>query len=336
MRVKLLGAVIRTACALALLGGLVIGPAEAQQWRMASKMPAESSEGVVFQKFADLVKQYTVGKLTVQIYPAEQLGKEAAVLEQLQLGTIQLYVDSAFFMQKWVPDIKWIAPSFLFSDREHWVRFMDTPLVKGWFDQVEKQQGITTLGHLTDVVRGPYRVLVSKRPITSIEDLKGLKMRMYPDQLATAVWTHLGAETQQIAFTETYQAIKNGVVESVTSPIALVEDLKFYEVAPNIVRTDEFFQEIAFMMNAKAFKNLAPDLQQALLRAHKDAGAFSVQVMNDTATNSIKRMTAKGAKYTTLDTAPIIARMHDFYQAEDKAGHVPAGYFAAVEATRNK
>jgi tripartite ATP-independent transporter DctP family solute receptor len=299
-------------------------------------MPAESSEGQVYQKFADLVKEYTAGKLSVQVYPAEQLGKEAAVLEQLQLGTIQFYVDSAFFMQKWVPDIKWIAPSFLFSDREHWVRFMDTPLVKVWFDQVEKQAGITTLGHLTDVVRGPYRVLVSKRPVTSIDDLKGLKLRMYPDQLATAVWTFLGVETQQIAFTETYQAIKNGVVESVTTPIALVEDLKFYEVAPNIARTDEFFQEIAFMMNAKAFKNLPPDLQQALLRAHEDAGSFSVQVMNDTAANSIARMTAKGAKYTTLDTAPIVAKMRDFYQAEDKAGHVPAGYFAAVEATRKK
>ena len=95
----------------------------------------------MFQKFADLTKEYSGGKLTVQVYPAEQLGKEAAVLEQTQLGTIQIIVDSAFFMQRWVPDIKWIAASFLFDDREHWVRFMDSALVKGWFAKVEKEAG---------------------------------------------------------------------------------------------------------------------------------------------------------------------------------------------------
>lgn len=322
--------------ALAIVSALTVGPAAAQNWRMASKMPAESSEGQVFQKFADLAKEYTGGKLSVQVYPSEQLGKEAAVLEQLQMGTIQFYVDSAFFMQKWVPDIKWIAPSFLFADREHWVRFMDTPLVKGWFGQVEKQVGIMALGNITDVVRGPYRVLVSKRTVNGVEDLKGMKMRMYPDQLATAVWTFLGAEPQQIAFTETYQAIKNGVVEAVTSPIALVEDLKFYEVAPTITRTDEFFQEIAFMTNAKAFRGLSPEFQQALLRAHKDAGTFSAKVMSDTATSSIERMKQRGAKYAEIDTKPIVAKMAQFYEAEAKAGRVPAGYFEAVEATRKK
>src|SRR3712207_8643101 len=62
------------------------------------------------------------------------------------------------------------------------------------FRSVEKEVGIIPLGNLTDVVRGPYRVLVSKRPVQSLEDLRGLKIRMYPDQLATAVWNNLRSE----------------------------------------------------------------------------------------------------------------------------------------------
>ena len=78
------------------------------------------------------------------------------------------------------------------------------------------------LGNLTDVVRGPFRVLVSEAPVQSLADLHGLKMRMYPDQLATAVWNNLGAETRLLGWTETYESIKSGVVEGVTSPVALV------------------------------------------------------------------------------------------------------------------
>ena len=65
------------------------------------------------------------------MFPSEQLGKEASVLEQLQLGTIQIYCENAFFLQKWTPDIKWMSASFLFDDREHWVRFVNSsPMVK--------------------------------------------------------------------------------------------------------------------------------------------------------------------------------------------------------------
>jgi TRAP-type C4-dicarboxylate transport system substrate-binding protein len=319
----------------ALLGMSALS-AQAQTWRMASKMPADTPEGQVFQKFADLTKEYSGGKLTVQVYPAEQLGKEAAVLEQAQLGAIHIIVDSAFFMQRWVPDIKWIAASFLFDDREHWVRFMGSPLVKGWFAKVEKDAGIMTLGNVTDVVRGPYRVIVSKKPINTSDDLRGLKMRMYPDQLATAVWTNLGVETRLLGWTETYEGIKNGVVESVTSPVALVESMRFYEVAPNVVRTNEFWQEIAFMVNAKAFNALPKDLQAVLLRAHKEAGTYSAQLMQSTADESMKRLAEKGVKISTIDPAPIVRKTMEYYAAENKAGRVPAGFFDAVAASKKK
>lgn len=325
----------KSGIAVALLG-LTALSAQAQNWRMASKMPADSPEGKVFQKFADLTKEYSGGKLNVQVYPSEQLGKEAAVLEQTQLGTIHIIVDSAFFMQRWVPDIKWIAASFLFDDRDHWVRFMASPLVKGWFDKVEKEAGILTLGNVTDVVRGPYRVLVTKKAVNSVDDLRGLKLRMYPDQLATAVWTNLGVETRLLGWTETYEGIKNGVVESVTSPVALVESMRFYEVAPNVVRTNEYWQEIAFMVNARAFKALSKEMQTAMLRAHKDAGTYSAQLMQQTADESMKRLAEKGVKVTSLDTGPLVRKTLEYYNAENKAGRVPAGFFDAVAATKKK
>jgi tripartite ATP-independent transporter DctP family solute receptor len=330
---SLFGATL-VACAALLVAAI---PASAQQWRLTHKMPADSPEGKVHQRFADLVAQYSGGKLKVAVFPNEQLGKEAAVLEQLQLGTIQIYCENAFFLQKWVPDIKWMSASFLFDDREHWVRFVNSsPMVKTWLDDVEKKAGVMPLGNLTDVVRGPFRVLVSKRPINTVADLHGLKMRMYPDQLATAVWNNLGVETRLLGWTEVYESIKSGIVESVTSPVALVESMRFYEVAPNVVRTNEFWQEIAYMTNAKAFKGLSPELQEAVKRAHKEAGEYSQQLMKQAAEDVVKIVKERGAKYVELDIKPMVQKTAELYAKENKEGRMPKGFLEAVDATKTK
>jgi TRAP-type C4-dicarboxylate transport system substrate-binding protein len=166
--------------------------------------------------------------------------------------------------------------------------------------------------------------------------MRGLKLRLHPDKLAADVWGYLGAETRVLAWTEVYQSINSGIVQAVNSPIALVESMRFYEVAPNIVRHNEYFQEIAFMTNAKAYDALAADLKQALLRAHADAGKYSHELMGKEANESIARMKAKGVTYNEIDIRPFVARMKEFYDQQEKAGTLPKGFMAAVEASRAK
>jgi TRAP-type C4-dicarboxylate transport system substrate-binding protein len=95
--------------------------ASADEWRMATKMPPDSPEGVAFQKFADLVKDYTKGELVIQIYPSEQLGQTEAVLEQLSAGTVQLYAEEVDYLAKWVPDMSYLSAPFVFESRGHWL-----------------------------------------------------------------------------------------------------------------------------------------------------------------------------------------------------------------------
>jgi TRAP-type C4-dicarboxylate transport system substrate-binding protein len=74
-------------------------------WKMTHKMPPESAEGKAFQRFADLVKEKSGGKMTVKIFPAEQLGKTEATLEMLENGTIQVYPEGETYLQKYVDEI---------------------------------------------------------------------------------------------------------------------------------------------------------------------------------------------------------------------------------------
>ena len=281
-------------------------------WRMATKMPPDGPEGKVFQYFADQVGKNSKGSLKVTVYPNEQLGKEAAVLEQLKLGTVQVYAEGSTFLQKWVPEIRWTTAPFVFKDRDHWVRFMNTPQVKSWFDEAKSKAGMGVLGDLTGVLRGPYRVLLTQKPIKSVADFSGIKLRMANAKTGVDTWKYLGAEVRVLGWAETYEFISRGLVNAVTSPIALVESMKFYEVAKNITRTDEYWQSIAFMMNQKAYDSLPKDQQQALLQSQKDAATYSVKIMNDVVGGSIARMKAKGAAYAEIDLKPVVEKMRGY------------------------
>jgi TRAP-type transport system periplasmic protein len=324
-----LGGVSAVAIALGASTALV-----AETWRMSHKMPPESIEGQLFQMFADEVAERTGGDLTVEVYPSEQLGSDDAVLEQIQLGTIHVYPEGVSYLQKWVPELQFASAPFLFDDREHWSRFMASDLVEGWLDRVENEAGIVVLGDSTKFVRGPYRVMLTSRPFETLEEMDGIRLRMHPDELAAESWRHLGAEVRTLAWTETYESIGRGIVEAVNSPIALVESMRFHEVAPHILRHDEYEQGMAFMMSAVAWNRLDEETQGHLLDAYNAVAEESANRMGEIANEAIDRMKAEGATYDELDTAPFIARMAEMYQAMDEAGQLPEGFLDTVNATR--
>lgn len=321
---------VTTFTAIALVGGV----ANAETWRMAHKMPAESIEGQIFQAVADRIAEKTGGNLTVQVFPAEQLGKDDAILEQLQLGTVHIYPEGSGYLQKWVPEIAFTGAPFLFESREHWAAFQQSDLVKGWMSKVEAEAGVTVIGDPTAMVRGPYRVMVTARPVNSLADISGLKLRMHPDELAAAAWRHLGAEVRTLAWTETYESIGRGIVEAVNSPVALVETMRFYEVAPHIVRHDEYPQGLAFMANASAWNGLDAQTRAQVLEAYNEVAAEFAAKTDATANESLARMAEKGVSFTVLDTGPLVARMSEMYAAMDAAGTLPAGLLAAIDASR--
>jgi TRAP-type transport system periplasmic protein len=316
---------------------MVLGAAaaHAETWRMAHKMPVESIEGQIFQAVADRIAEKTGGAITVEVYPSEQLGKDDAILEQLQLGTVHIYPEGSSYLQKWVPEMQFTSAPFLFEDRDHWSRFLETELVQGWMEKIEAEAGITVIGDSTKMVRGPYRVMVVNKPVATIDDLAGLKLRLHPDELAAAAWRHLGTEVRTLAWTEVYESIGRGIVEAVNSPVALVESMRFYEVAPYIVRHDEYPQGLAFMANAAAWNGLDETTRAQVLEAYNEVAAEFAAKTDAEAESSLDRMRATGVSVTVMDTAPVIAKMAEMYTEMDAAGQLPAGFVDAVNATRS-
>ena len=293
-------------------------------WKMASKMLPSSPEGIVFKFFADEVGRLSNGKMKLNVYPSEQLGGTRASMDMLRKGTIHVYAESLSFFHKFVPDVSLSTLPFVFRDRDHWQRFMNSSMAKQWKKELIQKIGVSYLGNYGETLRGPYRVLVCKKPVLTLEDVKGLKLRMYSNDMVINVWKALGANVIQLAWTENYQGLKTGLIEAVTATFGQVEPMKFQEVAKYVMRTDEFPQSTAFFINHKKYEGLPQDLKKALNEAQKRAGKLSFKVIPEVAEKAIDLMFNK--EKVTFIRAPMdsfrqkLNPLYKRWESEEKFG----------------
>lgn len=325
-----------TRIAAAAIAAAAAFPVSAETWRLSSQVAPESIEGQAYELFAEKAAEYSNGDLTVKIFPNSQIGKMDAVVEQLSGGVIQLAPSAMTFLARWEENVRYASAPFMFDDYDHWAAFIRGDLVQGWLDNVSEASGVSVLGDAPAFPRGSFRTLLTVDPIETAADIDGKSIRQFNSQLVIEAWENLGAEVVVLPWGEVYDAINRNIVNAVTSPLELIESTRFYEVAPNIVRTNEYPQAIAFMMNKEAFDGLSEANQEALTKAHADASAFAWDKIFSGADATIERLKAlDGVTYSdSFDTAPIIAATAEFYAAKAAAGELPEGLIEAVDAAR--
>lgn len=325
-----------------LVGGAVLAtvalPLSAETWRLSSMMTPDSFEGQAYQKFADLVSEYTDGEIDVRIYPNEQIGSMDSVIEQLSQGVIQLAPSAISFMSRWEEGITFATAPFLFDDYEHWANFVNGELFQSWLDTVAEKANITILGNIPDMPRGTFRTLLSREPIETADDIDGLKIRQYQNDLIIDAWTHLGAEVRVLPWGEVYDGVNRGIVDAVTAPAESIMSMRFYEVAPNIIRTDEYPQAVAWMMNQSAWENLTAEQQDAMARAHEEAAAYGRKLLTEQAASLQADLEAQDGVIVNFDfdNGPLVEKMQTFYTDLDAAGELPEGLLKAVDAARGQ
>jgi TRAP-type transport system periplasmic protein len=255
------------------------------------------------------------------------------VLEQLQAGVLQVNPNALGSGANWVPDMSYLSAPFLFKDRAHWQRFMKSDLVKGWYKQIE-DKGIAVIGDPAAFLRGPYRVMVSTRPVKTLADLKGVKLRMHPDQLAVDAWSYLGADVRMLNFAEVYDAMNRGLVEAMNAPVGQTESIRVYEVGKFIAEHDEYWQSVVFYANARTWTALSADLKAAVVKAHAETSAFATDLVTSSLDDSIARMRKAGVAFSTMEVGPFVDKMTSFYAEREKTGKLPKGFLEAIERSR--
>jgi len=299
--------------------------------KLGNKMPESNPESKGIAKFVELVDQKSGGRLKVLPYYGESLGNANNQLENVMMGTQDIYVESYSFFQTWVPELSVHTIPYLFSGPEEYKKFLLSDLEAKWEANLLDKTGICILNSARNWVRGPYRVLVSKKSILTPDQLTGVKIRMTGSKLLSHVWNGLGANVINLAWSETYLGLKQGIVEAATSPIGVLYSMKFTEVCPYVTRTDEYNQQLAFAMNNKKFKSLPEDLQKILVDSVNEAGDYETDLIYKAAEEGMEKMKNENhIIYAEPDITPWQEKAKTLYPALENANIVPKGIIEDV------
>lgn len=281
-------------------------------------------EGEAMQWFADEVNTRTNGAVTIDIYPNEELGDAVTMVDMTKLGTCDLVLAAVGNVATYDSYFNIGAVPFLFKDNS-----IAAELNAGEIGQHEEaslqQNGLHIVNTARNFYRGPYRVLVSKKPVNSLDDIQGLRFRAYESQVYMNAWTALGANPIVIAWSETYSALQQGTVDAATSTIGQLNSVKFTEVAPYVTRINEYASEAVLIANSKKWDSLSDEQQQIITEVANEAGDKMSELLDTSVQKDIDEMAAGGAVFSEIDTTPFREKLIDFYHSLEDDGTLPKG-----------
>lgn len=300
--------------------------------KLGTKMPSDSSEGKAFQHFADLVEEMSNGEIHVKVFPAEQLGKGTTQVDNMLLGTQDMYAEGANYFSDYDSRIEVSSVPFLFRDFEHFQKFNTGEMGQEIYDTLVSK-GIRILNTERNFVRGPYRVLVSNTPIKTVEDLKGLKIRSFESEFYSGAYESVGAKPTVSAWTETYLAINQNLVNAATSPMNLVWPMKFTEVAPYMTIIDEYPQDVVIAMNEDKYSGLSEEHQQILVDAANQTGAEVTEEIDTEIEEHIQLMKDEhDIEIFEINKEEWVEAFSDYHYQLEEEGKIPEGYVDQIRS----
>ena len=282
----------------AITGALFGGHAASAQEkiRIAGNFSVEHSSSVAIEQFKKDVEAATGGKVIVEVFPAMQLGGAQENVTQVRAGTIMMTWVGMAFLSRTVPELEAVSLPFMFPNREVAYKVMDGK-IGALIDQKMADKGFISLGFME---LGPRQVTNSVRPIKTMADLKGLKIRLQPNETHLATFRALGANPVAMDIREVYSAMEQKVIDGHENPYALIVDSRFYEVQKYVSNTAHFFDFIAVVANRKKFEALAPEYQAAIKTAMAKAVASQRAAATKADTTALAELQKKGMVYTEM------------------------------------
>jgi tripartite ATP-independent transporter DctP family solute receptor len=273
--------------------------AQAMKFTLGHGAAPENPRHLASLKFAEVVKAKTGGRIEVQVAPSAQLGDDAAMVTALRTGALDMSANSQGAVSAAVPEYAAFGMPFLFSSAGAAFKLLDGPLGKELADR-SAEKGLVLLGTWDNGIR---QMTNSKRPITKVEDLKGLKMRVPPDATLVDIVKALGAEAQQIRFAELYVALQQGVVDGQENPLVNIHASKLYEVQKHLALTNHQFQMTPLLISKRTWDKLSDADKKAVQEAAAEASALQRKLSQEADDKLLAELKSKGVQVTTPDKA---------------------------------
>lgn len=248
------------------------------------------------KKFAEEVRKESAGEIDVRIYTAGQMGSDREMLESTQSGSLQMSAISTMAMSGFEPTMQIFDLPYLLPDYATAYRVLDGEIGETIANTLVKK-GVRNLAYWEN----DYRQLSnSKKPITSVEDVAGLKIRVPETPILIGWLESLKAIPTPIAYTELYTSLQQRVVDGQDNGIFLMHSAKYYEVQDYYTLTNHIYAPVAFMINERFYQKLSPQHQKIIKTAAENARDFQRRLSAEIRTARLNEMKEAGLKVTEL------------------------------------
>ncbi|RMH47458.1 MAG: TRAP transporter substrate-binding protein [Alphaproteobacteria bacterium] len=298
----------RAIAAALMAGAMLAGPAQAQELtlKLGHLANEQNSWHKAAVRFGEELAALTGGRITVEVYPNESLGKEMDLINGMQLGTVDMTITGES-LQNWAPMAALLAVPYAYKNLEE----MDAVASGEIGDRIEQQ--IIEKARIRPIAyfaRGP-RNLTSNRPITSPGDLAGLKLRVPNVPLFVDVWRALGAQPVPMAFSEVFTALQNGTIDAQENPLALIYSANFNEVQKYVNLTEHVRSWIYLTISELTWSKLSDADREAVTEAARRAQAYERELFLADEERLAAILQEKGMTFVEVDKAAFAAKARD-------------------------
>jgi len=183
-----------------------------------------------------------------------------------------------------------IDAPFLFRDLDHWNKVLNSDVLNPIADEIAQKAEVMLIGY----AGGGTRNIFVNKPMRNLTEMRGMKVRVQGAPIWSKTFAAIGLSPTVIAYNEVYNAIQNGVIAAGENEAAGVEQMKFFEVAPNLSMTQHAITVRPLCFSKKTFDKLPADLKAAIVKAGKEAGAYGRELESSQDTAKLEALEKAG------------------------------------------
>lgn len=307
----------------ALLGSMILAaPAAAEEVTLQIGFENSISEpiGQALEKWQQLVEEKGDGSLKIELFPDSQLGNKSELIDGMTLGEPYITLaDGAFYAEYGVPDFGIVFGPFLFDNWDQcW-----TLIESDWYADMCSQLESKGLKLVASNWKYGERHTLTTKPVNTVDDLAGLKIRVPGNQIQSIGFDVLGATSTGMALDEVYQALQTGTIDGAENPLATLYGRKLHEVAKNLILDGHVLNFTTWVMSADLFNSLTPEQQELLVSTGEEAGLYNNELVDASNDEYLQMMVDEGV--TVVDPSEEVmegfrAKAQAFYEQGDTFG----------------
>jgi TRAP-type transport system periplasmic protein len=274
--------------------------------KIGHAMPETHPQAVAMNKFAELASSYTGGNVKVQVYHGGVLGSDEKELQAVQAGTQELYIGTLAPLSTRVKEVQiWDLP-FMFQNEKEVYAVLDGESSKMIFKSIEPSGliGLTWTG------MGFRNLSNSKRAVTKLEDVSGLKVRVMANPVALETWKTIGANAVPMAFAEVFPALEVKALDGQENPLVHMYSNKMQEVQKYISITNHVYTPVALVASKKFWDTLSATEKAGLQKAATEAGLYQRKLLDEGDKDVVGKFKTAGVEVNTVSAAEL-ARIQD-------------------------